>query len=211
MTIYLNHLGKRYRDHWVFKDIDYTFEPGETYALLGPNGSGKSTLLRVISGMQSPNKGTIEYTEGNKKTDPEKIFRHISYCAPGLELVEEMSLVEFLKFHFTFKPIIPGNTIGSVIKEMHLENARDKFIHECSSGMKQRIKLAQAFFSDTPILLLDEPCSNLDTEGIALYLEWIRKHSVNRTVLIASNDKREYGHAAHFLFLETYKHGIKQI
>ncbi len=192
MTISLNQVGKRYQSHWVFKGVDYTFEPGKQYALLGANGSGKSTLLRIIGGMQHASKGSLEYTAGAQKIAADKVFHQISYCAPGMDLIEEMSIEEFLHFHFTFKKIRPSFTVASVIALMGMQASASKFIHECSSGMKQRVKLAQAFFCDSPVLLLDEPCSNLDLQGVAMYRQWLEQYSDGRLVIIASNDEREY-------------------
>lgn len=75
---------------------------------------------------------------------------------------------------------------------MDLGAAAHKQIRYFSSGMKQRVKLAQAIFSDTPLLLLDEPCTNLDTDGIQLYLGLIKSHAVGKLVIVSSNDKQEY-------------------
>jgi ABC-type multidrug transport system ATPase subunit len=205
MTISLNQVGKRYQQHWVFKGIDYTFETGKQYAVLGANGSGKSTLLRIISGMQHANKGTIEYISEGKKTAPEHIFGKVSYCAPGMDLIEEMSLSEFLSFHFTFKKMIPSFDVNSIMETMGMLAVRNKFIHEFSSGMKQRVKLAQAFFTDTPILLLDEPCSNLDTQGVEMYQLWLQKYTSDRLVIIASNDEREYIGVADTISIQGYQ------
>lgn len=205
MTISLNQVGKRYQHHWIFKGIDYVFEPGKMYALLGANGSGKSTLLRVIAGMQHANKGTISYQVAGKAIAPDHIFREVSYCAPGMDLVEEMTLTEFLHFHFTFKKILSGHTASSVIEAMGLQDARHKPIHEFSSGMKQRVKLAQGFFSDSPLLLLDEPCSNLDLQGVDMYRQWLRAYSSGRLVIVASNDEREYEGVSATLSMLDYK------
>jgi ABC-type multidrug transport system ATPase subunit len=205
MTISLNQVGKRYQQHWVFKGIDYTFETGKQYAVLGANGSGKSTLLRIISGMQHANKGSIEYISEGKKTAPEYIFSKVSYCAPGMDLIEEMSLSEFLSFHFTFKKMIPSFDVKSIMETMGMLSVRNKFIHEFSSGMKQRVKLAQAFFTDTPILLLDEPCSNLDTQGVDMYQLWLQQYTAGRLVIIASNDEREYTGVAATISIQDYQ------
>lgn len=205
MTISLNQVGKRYQQHWVFKGIDYTFEAGKQYAVLGANGSGKSTLLRIISGMQHANKGTIEYVIEGKKTASEHIFNKVSYCAPGMDLIEEMSLSEFLAFHFTFKKMIPSFDVKSIMETMGMLAVRNKFIHEFSSGMKQRVKLAQAFFTDTPILLLDEPCSNLDTQGVDMYQQWLQQYTAGRLVIIASNDEREYTGVAATISIQDYQ------
>jgi ABC-type multidrug transport system ATPase subunit len=205
MRISLNQVGKRYQQHWVFKGLDYTFEPNGKYAILGANGSGKSTLLRVLGGMQHANKGKIEYQFNGKTVVPEKIFSHVSYCAPGMDIIEEMTLTEFLSFHFTFKKIVPGFDVKKIIEAMGLQAVSHKYIHDFSSGMKQRAKLAQAFFTDTPMLLLDEPCSNLDLQGVATYQEWLRLYSNNRLTIIASNDEREYEGVTDMIVMQDYK------
>ena len=206
MTISLNQVGKRYQHHWVFKGVDYTFESGSHYALLGANGSGKSTLLRIIAGMQHANKGTLQYTLGGRNIAAEQVFKHISYCAPGMDLVEEMTIEELLHFHFTFKTIRPSFTVTAIIEQMGMQAAAQKFIHECSSGMKQRVKLAQAFFCDSPVLLLDEPCSNLDMQGVAMYSSWLNQYTDGRLVIIASNEEREYEGVppSHILSVQDY-------
>jgi ABC-type multidrug transport system ATPase subunit len=205
MTISLNQVGKRYQQHWVFKGIDYVFETGKQYAVLGANGSGKSTLLRVIAGMQHANKGSLAYTNNSTQIKPEAVFSYISYCAPGMDLIEEMSLSEFLQFHFTFKKINPAFTVKSIMEAMGMYAVRNKFIHEFSSGMKQRVKLAQAFFTDTPVLLLDEPCSNLDVQGVDMYLQWLQQYTSGRLVIIASNDEREYTGVSATISIQDYQ------
>ena len=191
--------------HWIFKDINYTFSAPGRYALLGPNGSGKSTLLRVIAGMQSPSAGKMQYEADGKNMEVAKVFPHISFSAPGMEIVEELTLKEFLDFHFHFKQLLPGITKEKIIALTRLENAADKPISEYSSGMKQRVKLAQAIFSDTPVLLLDEPCTNLDEQGVEQYKEWMEAYAKDRLVIIASNDVREYYFCQDRLNIEDYK------
>jgi ABC-type multidrug transport system ATPase subunit len=206
VTISLNQLGKRYRNDWIFRNIDYTFVAGATYAILGANGSGKSTLLRIIAGMQHPNKGQLKYLFDDKKeVNPESIHEYVAYAAPGMELIEEMTLKEFLHFHFTFKKPWAKMSVAEITAGMGLERVQHKRITEYSSGMKQRVKLAQAFFSDCPLLLLDEPCSNLDAQGVALYQSWLQQYTNGRTVIIASNDSREYETAMASFSIEDYK------
>jgi ABC-type multidrug transport system ATPase subunit len=175
-------------------------EPGVT-VVVGPNGSGKSTLLRIMAGMQSSSKGKVEYGG----IEASKIFSHISFTAPGQEIIEELTLQEFLQFHFNFKKPINNLDIPSIIKMIGLESNANKPIGDYSSGMKQRVKLAQAIFSDTPILLLDEPCTNLDQQGVEQYRSWIEQYSANRLVIVASNDIREYFFCKEHLSIEDYK------
>lgn len=174
--------------------------------MLGPNGSGKSTLLRIIAGMQTASIGKIHYYgSDNSMIEVSKIFPHISFTAPGQEIVEELSLHEFLQFHFSFKKPFAGLSVKDIISLTGLQSIENKPIGDYSSGMKQRVKLAQAIFSDTPILLLDEPCSNLDQQGVEQYRDWIEQYSKNRLVIIASNDVREYFFCKEHIVIEDYK------
>jgi len=205
MTISLEHISKRFQRYWIFKDIDRTFTAPGTYALLGSNGSGKSTLLRIIAGMQAPSLGKVVYTIADKKADHNTVFPQISFCAPGMEIVEELTLKEFLSFHFSFKKPLHGLSKEQIIEITGLAGAADKPISDYSSGMKQRVKLAQAIFSDTPVLLLDEPCTNLDQQGVEQYRSWIEQYTKGRLVIVASNDVREYFFCKEQIALEKYK------
>ncbi len=206
MKITLEQVSKRFLQHWIFKNISYSFVQGNGYALLGANGSGKSTLLRVISGMQSPSKGKVIFTDdSDAPVAANKIFNKIAFSAPGQEIVEELTMREFLNFHFSFKQPLNDLRIDDIISLTGLQAAADKPIGDYSSGMKQRVKLAQAIFSDTPILMLDEPCTNLDQAGVEQYRDWIETYAANRLVLVASNDVREYFFCNEKITLENFK------
>jgi len=192
MTILLSDAGKRFNRDWIFRHLTYAFEAGNSYAITGPNGSGKSTLLQAISASMQVSEGNIQYSIDNNQVEIEEVYRHVSICAPYLELVEEMTLAEFLSFHQNFKSFLSGITIEKIISILNLENAADKQIRYYSSGMKQRVKLAQCIFSDTSIVLLDEPCTNLDTTGIELYHNLVQEYCSKRTVIVSSNDEVEY-------------------
>ena len=205
MKITLEHISKRFQRYWIFKDINYSFTSPEAYALLGPNGCGKSTLLRIIAGMQSPSLGTVVYSNDDALIPVNDIFNKISFSAPGMEIVEELTLREFFDFHFSFKRPLPGLTIDKIIALCDLKNAVTKTIGDYSSGMKQRVKLAQAIFADTPVLLLDEPCTNLDQQGVEQYRGWMEEYGKNRLVIVASNDPREYFFCKERIVIEDYK------
>ena len=169
MKISLTDAGKRFNRDWIFRHLTYEFSAGQSYAIIGPNGSGKSTLLQVLSGSMQLNEGNGEWSIDNKQLELENVYNHVSICAPYLEVVEEMTLIEFLNFHPGFKPFLSSITSEKIISILGLENAVNKQIRYYSSGMKQRVKLAQSIFSDLPVVLLDEPCTNLDADGIELY------------------------------------------
>lgn len=205
MTISLSDAGKRFNRDWIYRHFTYQFISGDTYAITGPNGSGKSTLLQAISGVQLINEGTIEWKKEGKTIDPEKVFTDVSICAPYLEVIEEMTLQEFLEFHAGFKPFLPGLTIPSIISMLGLEKATNKQIRNYSSGMKQRVKLAQCILSDTAIVLLDEPCTNLDAAGIKLYHDLISQYGNNRLIVVSSNDETEFKFCRHIINISDYK------
>jgi ABC-type multidrug transport system ATPase subunit len=192
MTISLSDAGKRFNRDWIFRHFNFTFDAEKSYAITGPNGSGKSTLLQVLSGAMMINEGTIQWNIGNKVLASESIYNHVSICAPYLEVVEEMTLNEFLDFHKSFKPFLPGITTEKIISTVGLEKALHKQIRYYSSGMKQRVKLAQCIFSDSAIVLMDEPCTNLDAAGIELYNQLIAEYCKKRMVIVSSNDHHEY-------------------
>jgi ABC-type multidrug transport system ATPase subunit len=205
MKISLTNLGKRFNNEWVFRNVNYQFETGKKYAITGPNGSGKSTLLQIISGSTIFNEGNISYSENQKSVDSEKIFRKISFAAPYLDLVEEMSLTEFFSFHESMKGWLSSLDSKEIIYLSSLENVAHKQIRYYSSGMKQRVKLAQAIFSDVPVVLLDEPLTNLDTNGVSMYHRLIEKYCKSRLVIVSSNDSKEYSFCNEIIDIRSYK------
>ena len=205
MKISLEHIGRRFNREWIFRDINYEFESGSSYAILGANGAGKSTLLQVISGSLSSSEGKISYLQADTTVDQEKVFIHLSMAAPYLELIEEFTLTELIDFHFRFKKYRKGLNRKGVIELLGLKNSEFKAIKYFSSGMKQRVKLALAFCSDTSILLLDEPASNLDQQGLEWYQSMASTLSSDRLLIICSNQEQEYSFCNHKLNIADYK------
>lgn len=206
MKVILTDVGRRYNREWIFKHVSYEFESGRSYAILGPNGSGKSTLLKVLSGSLAPSAGSIYFEMNNKAVDVEEIFQYLSLATPYVELIEEFTLREQIQFHFKFKNYLSGYSEGEVVQLLGLEKAIDKELKYFSSGMKQRVKLALACCSDSTLVLLDEPTSNLDTAGEGWYLELVDKTKrANRLFIICSNQEKEYTFCDHSLSISDYK------
>ena len=201
IQISLQEAGKRFNKDWIFKDLNYCFEMGQHYALIGNNGSGKSTLLQTIAGYITLSKGKIDWGTVEANT----LFQQISFAAPYLELVEELTTLEQFEFHAQFKALRKDISITAIIELIGLKDATEKQIRYFSSGMKQRLKLALAIFSETPILLLDEPCSNLDKEGYALYHTMIQKYALHKLIIVGSNDTQEYDFCTKHINLQDYK------
>jgi len=203
MQITLTNTGKRFNREWIFRGVNYEFKAPKKYAITGSNGSGKSTLLQVIAGSLTFSEGSVGFANDQRPTINDQQFQHISIAAPYLELIEEMTANEMLGFHTQFKPLTISK--AEALQIVNLTKAADRQIRYFSSGMKQRLKLAQAFFSNTPILLLDEPTTNLDAEGTALYLQLIKDHTANKLVIISSNDKQEYDFCDEVIAIGDYK------
>jgi ABC-type multidrug transport system ATPase subunit len=205
MRIELNNLGKRFNQQWIFRHLNYQFQSGEAYAIVGPNGSGKSTLLQVIAGSIEKSEGLISWMDNQQPIETENHFKQLSVAAPYLELIEELTLTEFLHFHRSFKPLLPGWNTDRVIEYISLEHSAQKQIRLFSSGMKQRVKLAQAVFSDTAIVMLDEPTSNLDLDGIALYRRMVDELCEGRLLIVCSNEEAEIDFCTQRLNVMDYK------
>jgi ABC-type multidrug transport system ATPase subunit len=205
MKIKFSNAGKRFNREWIFRNTDLEFNSSSSYAITGPNGSGKSTMLQCIGGMLQLSEGSIQYGIDNKQLAGEEVYKQVSFCAPYLDVIEEMTLTEFLQFHNQFKSFIDNFSIQQIIEEIGLNGAINKQIRYYSSGMKQRVKLAQAIFSDTFIVLLDEPCSNLDAKGIDLYHSLIKKYCSERLVIVCSNDEVEYSFTNERISVLDYK------
>lgn len=205
MTIALSKAGKRFNRDWIFKNADLTFLVGHSYAITGANGSGKSTLLQTLAGSMEVSEGKIEWSLNGNFIDADNIYSYLTIAAPYVEVIEEMTAIEFLQFHQQFKPLLKGISISEVLRLVGLEKAAVKQIRYYSSGMKQRIKLAQAIFSETPLLLLDEPCTNLDVNGYELYHKLIKDYAVNKTIIVSSNDVNEFSFCENVINISDYK------
>lgn len=193
MKVTLDNVGKRFIKEWIIKDFSYTFESKKAVAVTGANGSGKSTLLKLITGIVPVTQGAISYQNDNQEIiSEENIFRKLSFCAPYQELIEEFTLAELIKFHTGFRPLEGNFSIKDLAELWQLSHAVDKRIHFYSSGMKQRVRLGLAIFTQSELTLLDEPTSNLDENGVQWYLDLIERVLNKRTLIIASNIAREY-------------------
>jgi ABC-type multidrug transport system ATPase subunit len=185
--------------------IDYSIVDDRWLMVEEQQGKEKIELSSEIAPSNRSSLTTSRPSTIDHRPSPETIYQFLSLAAPYLELIEEMTLKEFLEFHNHFKPFLQEITIPQIIHSVQLSQAADKQIRYFSSGMKQRIKLAQAIFSKTPLLLLDEPCTNLDEDGISIYLKLIERYSEGRLIIVSSNDRQEYSFCKEFIDLRNYK------
>ncbi|MBL7875240.1 MAG: ABC transporter ATP-binding protein [Cyclobacteriaceae bacterium] len=207
MNITVKNLSKRFNREWIFKDFNYQFTPGNPYAIIGPNGSGKSTLLQILWGQMLPSKGQVSYENKDGKIPNDEIFKYVSISTPYMDLIDEFTLTEMVRFHFRFKKVRDNLSVPDVLDLFELSHARNKMISNFSSGMRQRLKLGLAFYAESDALFLDEPTTNLDKKSI----EWYQKHRelvLDTTLLfIASNQEYEYPPSACKIDILDFKKG----
>jgi ABC-type multidrug transport system ATPase subunit len=203
VKIEIRDLSKSFGDKLVFKNLDYTFVSDKLYGISGSNGSGKSTLLKLLSGFTTPTSGSIYYSLQDKKIDRERIFEYISFIAPYIEVPTQFNFSELLDFHFNFRRAY--RNISTTEIETIFKFPKDRLISKYSSGMIQRVKLALAFFSDSKILLLDEPTETLDEQGYHLYVDLLKSYADDRIVIISSNKERDFYNVNNIIAIEDYK------
>ena len=185
-------LCKHYTETLLFKDISFELHPGEVIAITGWNGSGKSTLLRIIAGLVRPSSGKVEMSFQGESIPKESRRRFVGMVAPAFSLYEELTALENLEFFSKVRGIVYDrkSCLGMMERTGLSENA-NKLCRNYSSGMKQRLKLAQALLHNPPLLLLDEPGCNLDSKGMKIVENIISAQRQRGMTVIASNEKRE--------------------
>lgn len=202
----LDKLGKRFNRDWLFRNWTQTLTSESAYAVLGGNGSGKSTALKTLLGYSKASEGDITYFKDGKEINRELVYQISSFCSPYLELYEELTISELAKFHFSLKPIIPDFDTNQFVDAIQLGHARKKPVKYFSSGMKQRLRIGLALYTDSDILFLDEPTSNLDRAGIDWYKESVANLKKDRLVLVASNrQEEEYFFCDQNIEIENFK------
>jgi ABC-type multidrug transport system ATPase subunit len=204
-TISTNGLSKRFNREWIFRNITFEFQASYLYAITGPNGSGKSTLLQILSGMVPPTGGVVTYKEEGHTIPIESIYKHVSFAAPYMDLIEELTLEEHFSFHFKLRNVRQGLSYSDLLSKCQLTDSRDKLIGNFSSGMKQRVKLALAFYTESKVIFLDEPTTNLDASAISWYFEELKTIKGRSLIFLASNTPTEYPVDASIIKITDYK------
>ena len=191
MQVLLDNVGKKFNKHWIFRNLNHTFLKSTHTAILGNNGSGKSTLLKAIATYIGLTEGTVKYKAENKAFQTHHTPTEISIASPHLELIEELSMAQFLMLHFSLKPSIKNIAIDEIIDALELGKNALKPVKHFSSGMKQRLKLGLAFYSSSKLILLDEPCTNLDKNSRKWYQDTMINTIQDRTLIVFSNNNYE--------------------
>jgi len=191
-SLEVSDLCKHYSETLLFKDISFELHPGEVLAITGWNGSGKSTLLRIIAGLVRPTTGKVEMFFKGESIPKESRRRFLGMVAPAFSLYEELTALENLEFFCKVRGIAyDRKSCLAMMERTGLSENAHKLCRNYSSGMKQRLKLAQALLHSPPLLLLDEPGCNLDSKGMKIVENIIAAQRQLGMTVIASNEKRE--------------------
>jgi len=203
--IVLEGLQKKFGKQHILQDVSYTFQTGSKTVILGSNGSGKSTLIKILSGALEATEGSPVYTFEGSNVTAKSAGLHVGIAAPYVALNPMFSLKETLAFHEQFCPFPEGFKLTDWLLKAGLAAHEDKRLSTFSSGMLQRVRLLLAVANDRPLLLLDEPLSNLDAEGVQFYTELIRSFALSKTIIVGSNyQKDEYSYCTDELLLEKH-------
>lgn len=186
VSLEIKNLTKKFGNNHILNNVSLTENGSTSIVFLGANGSGKSSMIKILCGYLYHNSGKILWNNNENKI-PE-----FAISAPYIDLFEHLTLEEHLQHHFNFKKRLNNLSDDEILELSNLAEHKTKFIRQLSSGLKQRFKNILALFSDTEILFLDEPCSNLDEQNINLYRELIQKFSTKKLLVMASNSSPEY-------------------
>jgi heme exporter protein A len=192
MNLIVDKIGKNFGEKKIFRDINFELSPGESAAIVGPNGSGKTTLVRIICGLIRPSTGDVSYIQGDERFSARDFYKSIGLVGPYLELYEELTANENLTFFAKMKRVSNASKKISVLMDrLNLAGREDDQVKTYSSGMRQRLKYIFAILGDPKILILDEPTSNLDSDGIDRVYEIMNEQKKNNILLIATNDQTD--------------------
>jgi heme exporter protein A len=192
MKIEIKNIGKYFGERKIFSNINFEISSGSSVSITGPNGSGKTTLIRIISGLLNPTEGEVIYSDNGTILEEREKFRHLGLVGPYLELYNELTAMENLKFFSKMKRISNDESIIlNLLEKMNLSGHESDLVKNYSSGMKQRLKYVFALLDSPDILLVDEPTSNLDKEGINTVYDIMENQKSNGILIIATNDESD--------------------
>lgn len=191
MDLSIQKLSKAFNQRIVFQELTFHIRSGSRQAITGANGSGKSTLLKIISGGLLPSSGSVQYAVQGHDIDEDTLYKHVHFVAPYNTVIEELNLSELFKLHHSLGLLRSFEKYSQWKEKLDYPFHPERQIKTFSSGMKQRVKLGLALLDDRPLILLDEPGSNLDVQGKRWFYDLMKELKPTQTLVIASNDPAE--------------------
>lgn len=207
MHLTVDNLSKQFGRRVLFRGLSFTLAGGQTLAVTGANGSGKSTLIRMLAGVLSPTRGTVTLTVDGTVVPAEAHPFQVGLVAPYLNVYDGFSARENLRFLAQVRHLPEASArIDAVLEQVGLTARADDRVAAYSSGMKQRVRFAAALLARPPLLLLDEPASNLDEAGVAMVAQVIRmQQQEGRLVVVATNEAEEAARCDRAIRVEDFR------
>ena len=203
LSLRVERLGKRHGKNWIFRNLNFDVEAGDSLALLGANGSGKSSLLRTLCAFDPISEGNIQWTTNEGDLARENVPGLVSYCAPDQSLIPDLTVLEHIAFHFEFRQPCANTSAEDTLELALLQNKGQVRVRNLSSGMRQRLSLSLAFSTLSSAVFLDEPTSHLDENGRRWFQDLMSKTRDGRTLIVASNhNENEYPKGTRSIVLE---------
>jgi heme exporter protein A len=186
-------IAKDFNRRPIFRDISFSLSSPSSLAISGKNGAGKSTLSKILAGLISSTRGSITYTLNDKQVGIEEFKHHIGFVSPYLNLYDEFTALENLQLLSRIRATTQQNEtrMKDLLRLVSLWKRKDDLVGTFSSGMKQRLKYAFALLHNPIVLILDEPTSNLDDEGIEFVQRMVKQQKEEGVLIVATNDKKE--------------------
>ncbi len=204
MELSIQKLSKAFNQKKVFSNISLEVPAGCRLAVTGSNGSGKSTLLKILSGGALPSSGAVRYSIAGKAIGDEHVYRHVHFVAPYNTVIEELTLPELFRMHQSLGTLKAYTSYDEWVDQLAYKFKATHVIKTFSSGMKQRIKLGLVLLDDRPLILLDEPTSNLDQQGRDWFYGLLAKLTPAQTLILATNEEREAMACTEAIQMERY-------
>jgi ABC-2 type transport system ATP-binding protein len=187
-------LTKQFGPTRALNKVSFEVERGEVVGFLGPNGAGKSTTMRILTCFISPTSGSAKVRGVDVFEDPLKVREALGYLPQRAPLYADMNVYEYLRFTARVRGMDDSQfkkRMKKVVEVCGLAQALGKDIGTLSHGFRQRVGLGQALIHDPPILILDEPTSDLDPNEKAEVLKYIKEIGKDRTILLSTHNLAE--------------------
>jgi len=195
MRIRANDISKTFNRREIFSGISFTVSSPGSVSVTGKNGAGKSTLAKIISGVLSSTSGTMIFDVEGRTLDDDEKRGHIGFVSPYLNLYDEFSAMENLFLLMRIRSLKKPKEapLETLLKRFNLWERKDDAVRGYSTGMKQRLKYVFALAHSPSVLVLDEPTTNLDNDGIKVVEEVVAEQKRSSILVVATNDSAEAG------------------
>jgi len=184
----VDRVTKEYPGRIAVTDVSFQVNKGSIHGFLGPNGAGKSTTMKMIAGILPPTSGEIRLFGQTVLTENTNLKNQLGLLPENAPLYEDMKVEKYLQYVAKLHGVKKfKEQVDKVMEELSLTQVKGRLIGNLSKGFKQRVGLAQAIVYDAPFLILDEPTNGLDPQTVVELRDFIKKLSIDKTILFSSH------------------------